>query len=82
MADLPIPQQCTAVAIITNNCTQQLNALSQAYGRNDLQCEIPRLTNTARNAAKLARDMLDVLLEQLGDAKPKKPQKAKPCSTT
>ena len=76
MADLPIPQQCTAVAIITNNCTQQLNALSQAYGRNDLQCEIPRLTTTARNAAKLARDMLDVLLEQLGE-KPKKRKASK-----
>lgn len=74
MADLPIPQQCTAVAMIVGNCQQQLCVLAQAYGRNDLRDEIPRLTSTARHAAKLARDMLVQLLEQLGD-EPKKPRR-------
>jgi len=70
MADLPIPHQCTAVAMIVGNCQQQLSALAQAYGRNDLQEDIPRLTTTARNAAKLARDMLDGLLKQLPKQRP------------
>jgi hypothetical protein len=61
---------------VCGNCAQQLSALAQAYGRNDLQNEIPRLTTTARNAAKLAHDMLGVLLEQLNDAKPKRARKA------
>ncbi len=77
MANLPIPQQCSAVAIVCGNCTQQLSALAQAYGRNDLQGEIPRLTATARNAAKLAHDVLGLLVEQLSDAKPKHARKAK-----
>lgn len=75
MNNLSIPQQCTAVAMIVGNCQQQLFVLAQAYGRNDLRDEIPRLTTTARNAAKLARDMLSQLLEQLEVAAPKKPRK-------
>lgn len=68
---MPVPHQCTSVAIICGNAQQQLVALSQAYSRNDLQDEIPRLTTTARNAVKLARDMLDGLLERL-EAKPRR----------
>lgn len=68
---LPIPQQCTAVALLTDNAGRQLHALAQAYSRADLLGEIPRLTTTAISAATLARDMLDGLLKQL------KPPKAK-----
>jgi hypothetical protein len=75
-----LPQQLSAVAIITANCTQQLNALAQAHGRSDLQDEVPRLTTTARNAAKLARDMLDGLLERLPKQRPSKIVEAKPAS--
>ena len=73
-----LPQQLSAVAIITANCTHQLNAVAQAYGRNDLQGEIPQLTETARNAATLARDMLDGLLKRLPDQRPSKIVEPKP----
>lgn len=66
-----VPQGCEATAIILDNCSRQLRVLAQAYGRNDLQDEIPSLTNTARNSAKLAGDMLDGLIEQLGAEPPK-----------
>jgi hypothetical protein len=75
-----LPQQLTAVAMIVGNCQQQLNALAQAYGRSDLQADIPRLTATARNAAKLARDMLDGLLERLPKQRPSKIVEPKPAS--
>jgi hypothetical protein len=65
--------------MIVGNCQQQLCALAQAYGRNDLQEDIPRLTTTARNASKLARDMLDGLLERLSE-QPSKIVDAKPAS--
>lgn len=64
---LGLPQECTAVAIIAGNAATQLSALAQALVRPDLADELPRVTQTARNAAKLARDSLDVLLESLGD---------------
>jgi hypothetical protein len=66
--------------MIVGNCQQQLYALAQAYGRNDLQEDIPRLTTTARNAAKLARDMLDGLLERLPKQRPSKIVEPKPAS--
>ncbi len=68
---MPLPQQCSAVAIVCDNCSRQLRALSQGLVRADLESERPLLTNTVRNAAKLARDSLDVLLENLRE-KPKK----------
>ena len=68
---LGLPQECTAVAIIAGNCATQLAALAQALVRPDLADELSRVTQTARNAAKLARDSLDVLLESLGE-KPKR----------
>ncbi len=73
---MPLPQQCSAVAIICDNCSRQLTALSQGLVRQDLAADRPLLTNTARNACKLARDSLDVLLESLGEPKPKR--KGKP----
>lgn len=70
---MPLPQQCSAVAIVCDNCSRQLQALSQGLIRVDLESERPLLTNTARNAAKLARDSLTVLLGNLGT----EPKKAK-----
>jgi hypothetical protein len=75
-----LPQQCTAVAIICGNAQQQLNALAQAYGRADLRDEVPQLTTTARNAARLARDMLDGFLERLPKQRPSKIVEPKPAS--
>lgn len=71
---LPLPQQCTAIGLVCDNAARQLFALAQAHSRADLVEDIPRLTATARNAAKLARDSLDVLLERLGE-KPRKEQR-------
>ena len=70
------PQQITAVALLVDNAARQLHALSQGLVRPDLTDEVPLLTNTARNAAKLARDSLSQLLEMLPPETPK--AKAKP----
>ncbi len=69
---MPLPAMCQAVGLLCTNAANQLAALSQAHSRVDLLCEVPRLTTTARNAAKLARDSLECLLEQLGDKPPKR----------
>jgi len=65
-APMPLPQMAEATAIIADNAGRQLHALSQALVRPDLSDDVPRVTTTARNAAKLARDSLDALLERLG----------------
>lgn len=67
------PQEITAVALLADNAGRQLHALSQGLVRADLAEEVPRLTTTARNAAKLARDSLEVLLENL--TKPRRARK-------
>lgn len=60
------PQQITAVALLVQNAATQLHALSQAIVRPDLDegAQLP----TARNAAKLARDSLDLLLDMMPKA--------------
>ncbi len=62
-----LPRDVTATAIFVDNAALHLHAFAQALVRPDLRDEIPRLKSTAVNAARLARDSLGVLLENLGE---------------
>lgn len=76
LPEKPTPQELTAVGMLVDNASRQLQALAQGMVRPDLVDDVPRLTTTARNAAKLARDSLTVLLERLGgESKKRRPPK-------